>query len=75
MAFLRSIDISASALTAQRMRMDVIAENVANINTTRTATGAPYRRRYVVMEQKGKSFGSYLSTAINSRSGDGVRAY
>ena len=41
MSFLSSIDISASALTAQRMRMDVISENIANADTTRTANGGP----------------------------------
>ena len=45
-----SMDISASALTAQRARMDTIAGNMANINTTRNERGelAPYRRRFVV---------------------------
>ena len=45
-----SLDISASALTAQRIRMNVIAENIANAHTTRDAQGqpAPYRRREVV---------------------------
>lgn len=45
-----ALDINASALTAQRARMDTIAGNVANINTTRDASGKvnPYRRRFVV---------------------------
>jgi flagellar basal-body rod protein FlgC len=45
-----ALDIGASALTAQRVRMDTIAGNVANINTTRNAHGqrVPYRRRFVV---------------------------
>lgn len=45
-----SLDIGASALAAQRARMDTIAGNVANINTTRNERGelAPYRRRFVV---------------------------
>ena len=47
--FFKSMDISASALTAQRFRMDMIAENIANINTTRTANGQPYRRKTVVL--------------------------
>ena len=37
-------DISASALSAQRARLDVIASNIANVETTRTPTGGPYRR-------------------------------
>ncbi|HBN79989.1 MAG TPA: flagellar basal body rod protein FlgC [Ruminococcaceae bacterium] len=51
MAFLSSMDISASALTAERLRMDVISENMANASTTRTENGGPYRRKIVVMEQ------------------------
>jgi len=47
MSFLRSIDISGSALTAERLRMDVIASNVANAETTRTRRGGPYRRQQV----------------------------
>jgi len=45
------MNISASALTATRLRMDIIAENMANMNTTRTASGEPYRRRYVVFQE------------------------
>ena len=56
--FFKSMDISASALTAQRFRMDVIAENVANTNTTRTANGEPYRRRTVVLRERDTLFRS-----------------
>ena len=52
MSFLDSMSISASALTATRLRMDVIAENMANSNTTRTENGEPYRRKYVVFQEK-----------------------
>ena len=62
MNFLRSFDISTSALTAQRMRMDVIAQNIANANTTRTADGGPYRRRAVVFQHNGNRFSDYLKT-------------
>ncbi|MCI1965309.1 MAG: flagellar basal body rod protein FlgC [Oscillospiraceae bacterium] len=48
MAFLSSLDISGSALTASRLRMDVISENIANASTTRTQAGGPYRRKMVV---------------------------
>lgn len=44
-----SIDISASGLRAQRQRMDVTASNIANINTTQTEEGGPYRRQRVVL--------------------------
>lgn len=52
MDLFRTINISASALSAERFRMDVIAENLANANTTRTANGDPYRRRYTVLEER-----------------------
>ena len=48
MDFLTALKISSSALSAQRMRMDVISSNLANVNTTRTAEGGPYKRRDVV---------------------------
>ena len=47
-----SIDISASGLSAQRKRMDAIAENIANVNTTRTDEGGPYRRRISVFREQ-----------------------
>ena len=53
MAFLSSFDISASALSAQRLRMDIAAENIANIDTTRTEEGGAYRRKDVVFESYG----------------------
>jgi len=43
-----AIDISASALRAERFRMELIAQNIANVNTTRTADGGPYRRKEAV---------------------------
>lgn len=48
MSILTSLNISGSALTAQRLRMDVISNNIANAETTRTADGQPYRRQEVV---------------------------
>ena len=52
MSFLSSMDISASALTATRLRMDVISENIAHSNTTRTEHGEPYRRKFVIYQEK-----------------------
>jgi len=73
MAFLDSMSISASALTATRLRMDVIAENIANINTTRTADGEPYRRKYVVYQEKtdDRRFANFFNrtTAANAKGG------
>ena len=44
MSMFGGIDASASGLTAERLRMDVISNNIANVNTTRTANGDPFRR-------------------------------
>ena len=66
MGFLSSIDISGSALTAQRLRMDVISENIANAETTTTDTGEPYRRKVCVLSERGSSFSSMLGDAMGS---------
>ena len=63
MSFLSSLNISASALTAQRMRMDVISENIANADTTRTENGGPYRRRVSVLAEQPQTFSSVMSKA------------
>jgi flagellar basal-body rod protein FlgC len=54
-SFLDSFDISASGMSAQRVRLDVAAENIANVDTTRTDAGGPYRRKDVVLESYGES--------------------
>ena len=77
MNFFKAMDISASGLTAQRLRMDVISENIANQSTTRTANGTPYRRKYVVLQQNTGSspFAGALRLAMNKASvRKGVRA-
>ncbi|NQT70241.1 MAG: flagellar basal body rod protein FlgC [Desulfobacteraceae bacterium] len=52
MDFLIPLEASASGLYAQRKRMDIIASNLANLETTRTDKGGPYRRKMVVMRSK-----------------------
>jgi flagellar basal-body rod protein FlgC len=47
-----SIEVSASGLSAQRLAMDVIANNIANVNTTRTPEGGPFKRQLAVFAQK-----------------------
>jgi len=47
----RSLGVAASGLTAQRMRIDTVATNLANAQTTRTPEGGPYRRRIVLLEE------------------------
>ena len=75
MAFLNSINISASGLTAEKLRMDVISRNIANVNTTRTADGTPYRRQVVVFQEGDKqmSFSDYLNDASKTLIGSGVK--
>ena len=52
MAFLSSMNIVASGLTAQQLRLDVVAENVTNSTTTRTEGGGAYRRKMVVFRSE-----------------------
>jgi len=63
--FMAAIDISASGLRAQRIRMNSIAQNVANINTTRTDEGGPYRRQIAILSVKKEqgAFRDYLENA------------
>ncbi len=65
MGLFQSFDICASGMSAQRFRMDTIAENIANVNTTRTEDGTPYRRKVVTFEEKQlqPSFADVMSTA------------
>ncbi|WP_394523126.1 flagellar basal body rod protein FlgC [Lacrimispora sp. JR3] len=64
MSFLSSMNISASAMTAQRLRLDVASENIANIDTTRTEAGGPYRRKMVVLEARNEN--SFKRTLMNA---------
>jgi flagellar basal-body rod protein FlgC len=57
MSIFGAMDVSASGLMAERLRMDTIAANLANANTTRTANGGPYRRREVVLREAGGGAG------------------
>ncbi|MDR2355850.1 MAG: flagellar basal body rod protein FlgC [Clostridiales Family XIII bacterium] len=50
MNYLNALNISGSGLTAQKLRMDVMAQNIANSDVTRTQAGGPYRRRLVVLQ-------------------------
>ncbi len=52
MDLIAGIDVSASALNAQRTRLDIIAQNIANAQTTRTASGKPYQRQLVSFESE-----------------------
>ena len=68
MAFLNGMNISASALTAQRMRLDVVSENIANVNTTRTEGGDPYKRKMVVFEPRQREgFQAVFDKTLNGK--------
>lgn len=75
MSMFSAFDINASGMTAQRYRMDIISENVANAKTTRTADGTPYRRKVVTFEEKDRqtSFSRVLNREIDNYTGKGVR--
>lgn len=77
MSMFSGFNINASGMTAQRYRMDVISENIANANTTRTANGTPYRRKVVYFEEKGgqTAFSRVLNEASfnHGYSGQGVK--
>lgn len=66
MNFMACFEISVSGLIAQRKRVDIIAANLANIETTRTEKGGPYRRKMVVMstKQPALDFGNILSFEV-----------
>jgi len=60
MGFMDTLAISASGMTAERLRMDVVANNLANVNTTRTPGGGPFRRQQVAMAPATATFGETL---------------
>jgi flagellar basal-body rod protein FlgC len=70
-----TLAISASALRAERLRLDVIASNLANATTTRTAEGGPYRRRNVVFmaAPEETEFGATLDALTAERAREGVK--
>ena len=74
MALFQSFNISASAMTAERFRTDIIAENIANVNTTSTESGGPYRRKVVTFGERNVTpFSQYYSASKNAAIGNGVK--
>ncbi len=74
MSFINSMNIIGSALTAERFRSDIILQNFANANTTKTASGDPYRRKQVVFEERAIDFESALTEEERRLTTGGVRA-
>lgn len=75
MSLFTSFDINASGLTAQRFRMDIISENIANANTTRDEDGDPYVRKIVTFSEKDSQtpFSNILNSRLDNYSGKGVK--
>jgi flagellar basal-body rod protein FlgC len=67
MSLYTSLDIAASGMTAQRFRMDLVADNIANASTTRTPRGGPFRRQLAVFASRGAP----PPPALPSRTGSG----
>jgi flagellar basal-body rod protein FlgC len=72
MGLFDAIDTAASGLSAERLRMDVTAENLANAQTTRGADGKPYQRKVVQLQEAGSGFGAALNGAVKGGSGGGA---
>ena len=74
MGLFQSFDISASGMTAERFRTDIIAQNIANVNTTRTEDGTPYRRKVVTFaEKRATPFQEMLEGQYRNFKGTGVK--
>ena len=74
MGLFQAFNISASGMTAERFRIDTISQNVANVNTTRTEDGTPYRRKIVTFAEKTVTpFTQYYESARARAVGNGVK--
>lgn len=69
----RAMDISVTAINAERKHMELISSNIANVNTTRSISGGPYRRRIPIYEEEPVSFEKALNRAEAKLSGGGVK--
>lgn len=73
MGLFTSFDISSSGLTAQRLRMDIISQNIANVNTTQTEDGTPYRRKTVQFSEKSNTTFEEILMTTQGLVGNGVK--
>lgn len=73
MGIFTAFDISGSGMSAQRLRTDIISQNIANVNSTSSQKGGAYRRKTVVFEEKGNmNFGEVLRSTVGGK-GSGVK--
>ncbi len=73
MSLFHSMNIIGSAMTAERFRMNIALQNMANVNTTRTASGEPYRRHQVIFQERALNFSNALRDEQARITGGGVR--
>lgn len=74
MGLFQAFNISASGMTAERFRTDIIAQNIANVNTTSTKEGTPYRRKIVTFSEKNVTpFSQIYSSSKKAAVGNGVK--
>ena len=75
MGVFSGMNISASGMTAQRTRLDIISENIANVNTTRDANGNVYNRKSVIFQEK--DYPSFNETLLGTTGsvGKGVKVH
>lgn len=73
MALFNSMNVSASGMTAQRLRTDIIAQNIANVNTTRDENGEVYRRKNVIFEERDVTGFSQILLRTAGTVGNGVK--
>lgn len=69
MSLMNSLNISASGMSAQRTRMDIIAQNVANVNTTRDENGKPYVRKTVVFAERSNANANFEAFLTAQKTG------
>ncbi len=74
MSFFTAMNTSASGLSMQRLRMDVISQNIANATTTKTAEGTPYRRKTITVAEKQAGSGSKFSKILKDKIKNGKAA-
>ncbi len=72
MSLFSALNVSGSGLAAQRQRVEILAQNVANAQTTRTAEGGPYRRQHVTFESEPQGFSSFESVWSRFQAAGGI---
>lgn len=75
MSFIKALDISASGLYAQKKRMEIVAQNIANADTILTDSEEPYRRKVAILSENNekRNFSSVIEKVSLSDEGNGVR--